>query len=480
MNSTFRNRPRHRGITSVIAMIFLVTIGLMAMGFYALTTTATTLAKNDRRTAKSLLAAESGIQFMRNRLAHVNIPAGTTPANLLTELYNDLSVDDVILGNIGSSPVTKAGSVISIPAITTDSVENSGFTVTLTDVGSVGEVVCTVRGYSGHSSTSGGLAQKGVRLDFNRKAINTSIFNNAVAARGKFNMIKGSITAIPGVSSDSIIKIMSAQKAPGAITMSGGTIGSAAGGELGVLLDLLPLGAPDGKPDANATTISGGAVHGTTNITTIKSNYVKLVAEPEFPTVDTTSMAAYATNPYSGATGGTLQNTRIPAGTNPQFTGNLNIQGILYIESPNVVQFNGNVNMQGFIVFENKNTSAVNVITASGNFTYADLPSDAKFDPLRAITGISILAPTTAVSMGGSVDSQVRGNMILGNFSSTGSADITISKGSIITMDPSATSATFNGKNVKFVSVGADNQPPLFVNFTTKLMPTEGSYIELN
>ena len=70
--------------------------------------------------------------------------------------------------------------------------------------------------------------------------------------------------------------------------------------------------------------------------------------------------------------------------------------------------------------------------------------------------------------------------MILGSFASSGSADIIISKGSIITMDPSATSATFNGKNVKFVSVGADNQPPNLVNFTTKLMPTEGSYIELN
>ena len=213
MNSFFRNR--RRGITSAIAMIFLVTMALMALGFYAMTTTATQLSKNDRRTAKSLMAAESGIQFMRNRLAHVNIPAGTTPANLLTELFNDLSVDDVILGNIGSATVKKSGNILTIPAITTDSLENSGFTVTLTDVGSVGEIVCTVRGYSGNASSNSGLAQKGVRLDFNRKNINTSIFNNAVAAKGKFNMIKGSITAVPGVSSDSIIKVMSAQSPEG-------------------------------------------------------------------------------------------------------------------------------------------------------------------------------------------------------------------------------------------------------------------------
>src|SRR6185503_1186272 len=119
MNSFIRNR--RRGITSAIAMIFLVTMTLMALGFYAMTTTATQLSKNDRRTAKSLMAAESGIQFMRNRLAHVNIPAGTTPANLLTELFNDLSVDNTVLGNIGSAQVKKSGNIVTIPAITTDS-----------------------------------------------------------------------------------------------------------------------------------------------------------------------------------------------------------------------------------------------------------------------------------------------------------------------------------------------------------------------
>jgi hypothetical protein len=385
--------------------------------------------KNDRRTAKSLMAAESGIQFMRNRLAHVNIPAGTAlPSNLLTELYNDLSVDNVILGNIGSATVKRKRQCPDdsgdhhgrhrLPAVSPSP---------MTDVGSVGEVVCTVRGYSGTARAPAGSRRRASGLDFNRKAINTSIFNNAVASKGKFNMIKGAITAVPGVSSDSIIKVMSAQKTAGAITMSGGTIGSAAGGELGVLV---PSATDPTKPALTATTISGGIVHGTSNITTIKNNYVKLVAEPEFPTVDTTSVATYATNTYSGATSGTLQNVRIPAAPTRTSPANVTIQGVLYIESPNVVDFRGNVNMQGFIVFENKNSSAVNVITGSGNFTYGDLPLDAQFDPLRAITGISILAPTAAVTMGGSVDSQVRGNMILGSFASSGSADITISKGS--------------------------------------------------
>ncbi|MEA2709683.1 MAG: hypothetical protein QOF78_2284 [Phycisphaerales bacterium] len=473
MNNSFRNR---RGITSVIAMLFLVLIGTLALGFYATVTTATALAKNDRRTAKALMAAESGIQFMRNRLAHVSIPPTTTSANLLNELWNDLKTDEMIVGNLpGGSAVTKSGNVITIPAISTDAVEKLEFAVTLTDIGAVGEIVCTVKGHVGDGAS---LSTKGVRLDFTRKEIESSIFDNAIAAKGKLVMTKGTITGIPGVSSDSIVKLMSAKSTIPALTLGGSmTIGSSAGGELAVTIDT----DGNGVPDTGAASITGGSVHGTSNVTTIMANYVKVVGVPEFPTVDTTQFAAYATNTYSGASSGTLKNIRIPAGTNPKFTGGVTIQGIMYIESPNTVEFRGNSNMQGFIIFENKNSSTVNVIDARGNFTYGNLPTGAEFDNLRAITGISMLAPTASLVMSGSVDSQIRGNMILGNFRNGGSADLQIEKGSIITMDEGATdSAYFNGKSVKFASTGGAFQPSAGVTYTQKFIPTKGSYLELN
>src|SRR5688572_30479179 len=112
MNRSFRNR---RGITSVIAMLFLVLIGTLALGFYTSVTTATALAKNDRRTAKALMAAESGIQFMRNRLANVSIPPTTTSANLLTELETDLKNDESIAGNLNGAAIVRDGNVITIP-----------------------------------------------------------------------------------------------------------------------------------------------------------------------------------------------------------------------------------------------------------------------------------------------------------------------------------------------------------------------------
>src|SRR5688500_13653879 len=97
MNRPFRKR---RGITSVLAMLFMVLIGTLSLGFYATVTTSTSLAGNDRRTAKALLAAESGLQFMRLQLANVEIPPNTQASDLLNQLYNDLTVTD----GSGSSP----------------------------------------------------------------------------------------------------------------------------------------------------------------------------------------------------------------------------------------------------------------------------------------------------------------------------------------------------------------------------------------
>ena len=482
MNRSFRIPRRRRGVTSVIAMLFLVLIGTLALGFYTSVTTATALAKNDRRSAKALMAAESGIQFMRNRLANVSIPPNTTAADLLDELEADLLNDEQIANNLLGTPIPpRDGNVLTIPFICTDVAEQSGFTVTISDIGAVGEIVCTVRGQSGDAKT-GAVSNKSVRLDFTRKEIESNVFESAIAAQSQFVMRKGSVTGIPNVSSDSIIKLMSAQETYPAIIMYNGKIGSLDGGELGTVIpDPDPMEA--GEPLDGALQFSQGYVHGSQNPLTIKENYLKLVDKPEFPTVNTDMFVNYATSTYTGGTGGVLRNVRIPAGTNPKFTGNVTIQGILYVESPNVVDFGGNTNMQGFIVFQNAGNSTVNQINATGNFTYGNLPDDTEFDKLRTITGISMLAPTTAVKFSGSVDSQIRGNMILGRFENAGSADIQIEKGSILALDPSGTGYPgihLNGKTVKFASTGADFPPSEGVSYTSRFLPTKGSYLELN
>ncbi|MHC4678528.1 MAG: hypothetical protein ACYTEK_07500, partial [Planctomycetota bacterium] len=47
-----------------------------------------------------------------------------------------------------------------------------------------------------------------------------------------------------------------------------------------------------------------------------------------------------------------LTNATIAAGTNPLFKGSVTIEGVLVVESPNVVTFGRNVALQGLIVAE--------------------------------------------------------------------------------------------------------------------------------
>ena len=251
-----------------------------------------------------------------------------------------------------------------------------------------------------------------------------------------------------------------------AFQMTGGTLG----GDIGVV-------------KAGVAAVSGGSVHGTTNLTTIYNTYVKIVTPPEFPAVDTSVFSSYASTPYvSGMT--TLQNVRIPAGTGTTasplvLAGHTTVQGILYIESPNVVHFGGNASIEGFVIFENKGTSATNSLRFTGNATVSPVPAGPMFDAVRSITGIAIMAPTTSVTTTGSTDSYFKGNVIVGNFSELGSATIKMDAGSIVTMD-AGNSATFNGNTTRFMSTGILNPPSMGIKYSSKFIPADGTYLELN
>ena len=467
-------RPR-RGMAALIAMLYLVLFSVMAMGFYAAVTTSAQISHSDQRITKAYLAAESGMDFMRYQLARVSIPPTTEPSGVLDELYADLvALNDT--PNFAGKPIAKVGNTIRIPAdpshrVSTDN--EGGFRATITDW--AGEIVVKIEGR--HGSTNVGRA---FTMDFSRVEKNSSVFDYAVASKGRVMMKKGSITGVSGVSNDTIAQVMSAKGVAGAITMTGGAIGSVNGGQLNVVIPEPPA-APLTADDL--VDISGGTVHGASGESTILSQYTKEVPAPEFPTVDTEYFKPYATTTYSsGMT--TMKNVRIPAGTGTQasplkFTGGATIQGVLYIESPNVVEFRGNTVLQGFIVFENAGSTTTNVIDQRGNFSHLPLPSGPEFDALRATSGVAMLAPTTSLTISGSVDSSLKGNLILGTFNNAGSADVTIERGTLMTLDDTVDSAVFNGKTVKFASTGAPTLPNGVLTYSSYFQPDPKSYQEV-
>src|SRR3954453_8956826 len=78
------------GMTRLLAMLFLCLMSTLAIGFYASTTTSTQIAGNDRRANDAQTAMESGLCFIKYQLVALNLPYGTTPANLMANVVNKL------------------------------------------------------------------------------------------------------------------------------------------------------------------------------------------------------------------------------------------------------------------------------------------------------------------------------------------------------------------------------------------------------
>ena len=100
---TRRRRPRRNGMTSVLAMLYLVLFGTLAIGFYAATNTQTQIVNNDERAARAQLAAESGMDFMRYQLGRVYVPPEPLPPDqVIVELHHDLKelLAPVVLGPV--------------------------------------------------------------------------------------------------------------------------------------------------------------------------------------------------------------------------------------------------------------------------------------------------------------------------------------------------------------------------------------------
>src|SRR5207302_1030291 len=101
-----------KGLTSVIAMLFLCLLSTLAIGFYASTTISGQIAGNDRRANDAQIALESGVAFAKYELVALNLPYGTTPANLMTNVVKQLGFHLNSTTNMGGSVVTNAAGTV--------------------------------------------------------------------------------------------------------------------------------------------------------------------------------------------------------------------------------------------------------------------------------------------------------------------------------------------------------------------------------
>jgi hypothetical protein len=141
------------------------------------------------------------------------------------------------------------------------------------------------------------------------------------------------------------------------------------------------------------------------------NNHVSFGVPPsEFPEPDPSQFESFVTplDPnIDTSADATLENVRIAPNTNPTFSGQVILKGIVYIETPNVVTFIGGADITGIIVGDGdiQDNSCANQIIFRGNVDshpITELPQEAQFNGLHDQTGTFVMAPGFHVSFGGS------------------------------------------------------------------------------
>jgi hypothetical protein len=463
---------RRRGVTSMLAMLYLTLIASLAVGFYASTNTGVQVSANEQRRYKSLGAAESGMDFIRYQLHQIAIPPQTLAANLITEIHKDLAFQ------INGTPNMKGAMTVGMDLLGTEINIPAQADQYITLAGDGSKFRCVISKLTGVPATDrrikvkvigcyansalGGADRAAVQLIYDPSERPTNFFDTGIASKGTVTIdTKSPIDGEP----DSLASIMSLSAANPPVTMLSGSIS----GDIMVMNGL------------NPSIAAGVSVGGTSIQADILANHVDHIDPalvPEFPMPDTSTYAKYATTMYvSGKP--TYDNVYIPANLNPSISGPVTFRGVLLIKSPNKVTFSGNVNIQGIVVTDNSGigTLLTNTITftGSGNSTAGleSLPDLPQFSELRTMGGSFCIAPGYDVKFSGNYSS-ICGNIVGDRVNIQGSADLAIA-GSVVALKNTLTLGTNGVLSFKANPTGLH----VGLRFADRYVPSMATYDEV-
>jgi hypothetical protein len=402
---------------------------------------------NEQRQLHSRTAAESGMEWTRYQLLQVPIPPFTPDNQLLEVVYKDFTNRLEMTGNLGSNLVyiNPGGTQVEVPekkdAYISLYAKGPRFRIQITRSGR--DLLVTSIGSPGESGPG---VRSGVKLTFRATQERGTFYERGMSSMGGVSIKTGSIITADPPEYASIYAL-------GPVTLGPGTSTAPTGiaGDLYVPAGTTPtIGAytyVDGVSDPNVirdATLPEELAH---------THYLSLEERPEYPTVDTSIFAKFATNPYLPFQTEYV-NVKVLPGTNPVFNGPCSIKGVLYIQQPNYVTFAGNVTMQCIVATDPydssllKNSSlATNVLEFTGSggskLSVASLPpGDSRFDGIRELTGSFIVAPKFDVKITGNFGTTI-GDICGDRVSIGGSSAVNIS-GSIFTLSNAALTISGN------------------------------------
>jgi len=424
-----KTTQKYNGAVLIISMIFVMIFSAMAVSFAAFSGANVQVATNQQKVSQALAIAESGLEVTRYWLDGIYVPSIVAESQRF-QYISDYFQDDLDYYGITNIAPAYSADQIAIPAVMIDSSKNLTFDATIDKI-SNDVLQLEVTGHNGQISRK-------IRVQYGFYQRGNPIFDFGIATKGPLDMIGNVDLAGANVDVESSVYI-EAIDAETALSLQGNC---SIAGDVSIV-----------DPDADVELSNSSSIGGESGQDAIDNHVFRNAPPAEFPTPNPGYFEQYIEDGNDHIITGDvssnieIQNVRIPAGTNPHFSGNVTIKGIVFIEQPNIVTFSGNVDIIGIIAADGDLNAAseLNQINFTGSVfsqSVENLPDEPEFAALKEETGTFLMAPGFSVSMGGSFDT-LNGTICANGVDFYGNAGGTID-GSVINYSEDSMTLTGN------------------------------------
>jgi hypothetical protein len=368
-------------------MIFVLILSALAASIATFSATNVQVSDNQRQANRALVSAQSGLEVMRHYLSGIKVSSTVAPANRLQTIAAQLqSKLSSAAGTYIVSSYDASAKTLTVPSVLLSSESGQAFNVTISYGDDYDSLIMDITGTSRQAS-------KRIRLDFDFATIGSTVFDFGIASKGPVQM-RGSVEVEGFNEAIEASVYIESENSNLALEMIGK---SSIAGEVKIV-----------NPLAIVALSNASSIFGETGEAALQHVHIG-VPPCDFPTPYPANFEQYVVNTFDPATDTTanitLENIRIPAGTNPSFSGNVVIRGLAFIEAPNVVRFGGNAQIIGIIIgngdldcpaAENR----IEFLGTVNSYDVSGLP-DEGFGQLKKEAGTFILAPGFSVCFGG-------------------------------------------------------------------------------
>jgi hypothetical protein len=448
-------------------MLYLVLFSSLAVGFYAAVNTSVQVSANETKAKRAMLAAESGMAFLRHVLSNIEIAHGTPVDQMWPQLVNQIKSQLDGKAVVNGQTLQDVNGIVEMNNC---KVDNSGATFSAKLISSGDQVLVRVSG-----TASGLELNRTIEMAYGKAQRASTIFDYGIASKAAITL--GGNAEIRGGTDPTRGSVLTTTDSAVPMSMSGFSQMSG---------DFSWTGT--GTPAFGSNIRIAGLKPSDGSFAEHVHQPSEVIA-PEFPVVDSSVYEKYvpvrtaplgpqviASSPPASRLSYT--NIRIKANANPNFPAGSVLSGVIMVEKPNALNFQ-NVTINGVIVEDNApgGTLTSNTLWFGGNVTQKGVESlPDSFGDLKKLTGASILLPSFTVTLRGNANT-IGGTLAVGSFNVSGSAGANI-KGSLINMS-SAGNIALDGTNNIVITAAGTSDYPAGVYFGTHYVPLPDTYKEI-